>query len=79
MQFGSPMILLPVKNFANAKQRLASVLDAAQRRKLARAMLEDVLQALHSWAQRPPVAVVTSDGYARRLARRFSFEVIAYP
>ncbi len=73
------MLLLPVKNFANAKQRLASILDAAERCKLAQAMLEDVLQALHSWTQRPPVAVVTSDGYARRLARRFSFEVIADP
>ncbi len=73
------MILLPVKNFANAKQRLASVLDAAERRELAQAMLQDVLQALYSWTQRPPVAVVTSDGYARRLARRFSFEVIEDP
>ncbi len=70
------MLLLPVKNFAKAKQRLASVLDGAERNKLARAMLEDVLQAMHSWAQRPPAALVTSDGYARRLARRFSFEVI---
>jgi 2-phospho-L-lactate guanylyltransferase len=73
------MVLLPVKNFANAKQRLASVLGAAERRKLAQAMLEDVLQALQSWTQRPPVAVVTRDGYARRLARRFSFEVIKDP
>lgn len=73
------MILLPVKSFANAKQRLASVLDAAERYRLAQAMLEDVLQALRAWTQRPPVAVVTSDGYARRLARRFSFEIIEDP
>jgi 2-phospho-L-lactate/phosphoenolpyruvate guanylyltransferase len=70
------MLLLPVKNFANAKQRLASVLDSVERRKLAQAMLEDVLQALRSWAQRPPVAVVTNAPAARRLATRFSFEVI---
>jgi 2-phospho-L-lactate/phosphoenolpyruvate guanylyltransferase len=70
------MLLLPVKNFANAKQRLASVLDRAERRKLAQAMLEDVLQALHSWPQRPPVAVVTNAPAARRLARSLSFEVI---
>src|SRR6516225_7568684 len=70
------MLLLPVKNFANAKQRLASVLDGVERRKLAQAMLEDVLQALRSWAQRPPVAVVTNTPAARRLARSFSFEVI---
>jgi 2-phospho-L-lactate/phosphoenolpyruvate guanylyltransferase len=70
------MLLLPVKNFANAKQRLASVLDSVERRKLAQAMLEDVLQALRSWSQRPPVAVVTNAPVARRLARRFSFDVI---
>ncbi len=70
------MILLPVKDFSHAKQRLTSVLDAAERSRLAKAMLEDVFQALHSWAHRPPVAVVTADPYARRLARTFSFEVI---
>src|SRR6516162_1109776 len=70
------MLLLPVKNFANAKQRLASVLDSSERRKLAQAMLEDVLEALHSWTQRPPVAVVTNAASARWLARSFSFEVI---
>jgi len=70
------MLLLPVKNFANAKQRLASVLDSAERRKLAQAMLEDVLQALRSWAQRPPVAVVTNAPAVRRLARSLSFEII---
>jgi 2-phospho-L-lactate guanylyltransferase len=70
------MLLLPVKNFANAKQRLASVLDNSERRKLAQAMLEDVLEALHSWTQRPPVAVVTNAASARWLARSFSFEVI---
>jgi len=72
----SSMLLIPVKDFANAKQRLASVLDSAERRKLAQAMLEDVLQAVRSWAQRPPVAVVTSAASARRLAQRFAFEVI---
>jgi 2-phospho-L-lactate/phosphoenolpyruvate guanylyltransferase len=70
------MLLLPVKNFANAKQRLASVLDSAERRKLAEAMLEDVLEALRSWAQRPPVVVVTNAPTVRRLARSLSFEVI---
>jgi 2-phospho-L-lactate guanylyltransferase len=73
------MILLPVKGLIHAKQRLASVLDASERRKLGRAMLEDVLQVLRSWTRRPAVAVVTGDSYACRLARRFSFEVIEDP
>jgi 2-phospho-L-lactate guanylyltransferase len=70
------MILVPVKNLATAKQRLASILDQAARTSLAQAMLEDVLSALHAWRERPPVAVVTSDPFASSLARRLSFHVI---
>jgi 2-phospho-L-lactate/phosphoenolpyruvate guanylyltransferase len=70
------MLLLPVKNFANAKQRLASVLDSTERWKLAEAMLEDVLEAVCSWTQRPPVAVITNVASARQLARGLSFEII---
>jgi 2-phospho-L-lactate guanylyltransferase len=71
------MILVPVKNLANAKQRLASVLGQASRVELARAMLFDVLETLATWANRPQVAIVTSDPFALDLARSFDFEVIA--
>lgn len=71
------MILVPVKNFANAKQRLSPILNPEERLALAQAMCEDVLQALASWQSRPSVAVVTSDSFARDLAARFDFEVIA--
>lgn len=71
------MILVPVKNLSNAKQRLSSVLSAEERTALARAMLEDVLTTLGEWKGRPPVAVVTSDPFALILARSFCFEVIA--
>jgi 2-phospho-L-lactate guanylyltransferase len=70
------MILVPVKNLADAKQRLASVLDANERTALAAAMLEDVLETLAAWRMRLPVAVVTGDPWARSLARKFSFAVI---
>jgi 2-phospho-L-lactate/phosphoenolpyruvate guanylyltransferase len=73
------VILVPVKNTAAAKQRLASVLDQASRTKLARAMLYDVLTAVHSWSHRPAVGIVTSDPYAIRLADEYKFEVIADP
>ena len=43
------MILVPVKSLANAKQRLASLLDQPTRTKLAQAMLFDVLETLHTW------------------------------
>ncbi|MEE8200681.1 MAG: 2-phospho-L-lactate guanylyltransferase [Candidatus Acidoferrales bacterium] len=70
------MILIPVKNLEEAKQRLSAVLSAAERRRLAEAMLEDVLSTLAVGAAGPPVVVVTSDPGARQLARRFSFDVI---
>jgi 2-phospho-L-lactate guanylyltransferase len=70
------MILVPVKNLADAKQRLSSILSPEERFALARAMCEDVLQALARWQNRPSVAVVTSDSFARDLAARFNFEVV---
>src|SRR4029077_16495862 len=60
----SLMILIPVKNLANAKQRLASLLDQVTRTELAQAMLFDVLEALATWANRPEVSLVTSDPFA---------------
>jgi len=71
------MILVPVKNLANAKQRLAPVLDREDRVALAQAMLQDVLETLGAWPGRPEVAVVTSDPFAREMARQLHFEIIA--
>jgi 2-phospho-L-lactate/phosphoenolpyruvate guanylyltransferase len=71
------MILVPVKNLAHAKQRLSAVLSPEERLALAQAMCEDVLQELAGWRARPGVAVVTDDPFARDLAARFDFEVIA--
>ena len=68
------MILVPVKNLVDAKQRLSSILSPEERFALAKAMCEDVLQALARWQRRPSVAVVTSDPFARDLAARFNFE-----
>ena len=73
------MILIPVKDTATAKQRLASVLDQPSRTQLAQAMLHDVLTAVHSWRDRPAVGIVTSDLYATQLAEEYDFEVIADP
>ncbi|HXZ31510.1 MAG TPA: 2-phospho-L-lactate guanylyltransferase [Terriglobales bacterium] len=71
------MILIPVKNLATAKQRLASVLSQPVRTELAQAMLLDVLEAVAEWANRPPVSLVTSDPFAVETARQFDFEIIA--
>ena len=61
------MILVPVKNLANAKQRLAPVLEQPSRTELAQAMLADVLQALAESAA-DEVSLVTSDPFAIQLA-----------
>jgi 2-phospho-L-lactate guanylyltransferase len=70
------MILIPVKDLQNAKQRLASVLDQFARTELAQAMLFDVLHTLSAWRDRPEVSLVTSDPFAMDLARHFNYEVI---
>ncbi len=70
------MILVPVKNLANAKQRLSSVLSPEARQELAQAMCADVLETLACWRKRPGVTVVTSDPFAGDLAARIGFEVV---
>jgi len=75
------MILIPVKNLAHAKQRLAplfdqSRFDQSRRTELAQAMLTDVLEAINLWTNRPPVSLVTDDAFAIELARNLNLEVI---
>ncbi len=71
------MILVPVKNLANAKQRLSATLTSDARQELAQAMCADVLETLAHWRRRPAVAVVTSDPFARDLSVHLGFDVIA--
>ena len=61
--------VVPVKPFAQAKRRLSPVLGEAERAQLARAMLEDVLDALSGARLLAGIIVVTSDGEAAALAR----------
>jgi 2-phospho-L-lactate/phosphoenolpyruvate guanylyltransferase len=69
------MILLPVKDLSNAKQRLASVLDQPGRTELAQTMLTDVVTAIAAFAG-DKVALATSDPFAMEVAHRFGFDVI---
>lgn len=69
------MILVPVKNLANAKQRLAPVMEQAARTQLAQAMLADVLDSLAA-AAIDDVSLVTSDAFAIGLARELAFDII---
>jgi 2-phospho-L-lactate guanylyltransferase len=61
------VVAVPVKDFANAKQRLVSFLSPVERSDLARAMLEDVLEAL-ARARLGSVLVVTREPEVEALA-----------
>jgi 2-phospho-L-lactate/phosphoenolpyruvate guanylyltransferase len=60
--------VVPVKDLAHAKQRLAKVLSAQERRGLFAAMLEDVLRALAASTGLAGTLMVTRDPLAQRLA-----------
>lgn len=69
------MILIPVKNLATAKQRLARILPQSKRTELAQAMLQDVLTAVADFGG-DDVSLVTSDALAIEMAASHGFEVI---
>ena len=68
---------VPVKPFAGAKQRTASLLSASQRALLAATMLEDVLAALAGATGLAGILVNTIDPDAARLARRYGARVVS--
>tara|TARA_Y100000588_G_scaffold383493_1_gene472938 strand:- start:975 stop:1628 length:654 start_codon:yes stop_codon:yes gene_type:complete len=68
--------VLPAKDFNDAKQRLASVLDAEARRGLFQAMFEDVLSTLCSVDDLQGVLVVTRDDTAAALAEKHGAQVL---
>jgi 2-phospho-L-lactate/phosphoenolpyruvate guanylyltransferase len=68
--------VVPVKDMAHAKQRLAGVLGAAERQGLFAAMLEDVLAALAASEGLAGILVVTRDPQARDLAARYGARVL---
>lgn len=70
------ILLIPVKDLSNAKQRLSSALDQAQRSQLAEAMLRDVMTAAWGVRSRVDVALVTGDLRAKKLAAEFDFLLI---
>ena len=69
-------VLLPVKDFGNAKQRLAGALDGSTRAGLARAMCLDVFQALVRTRVPERVVVFTAADEVIQMARPFGFDVV---
>jgi len=69
-------ILLPVKEFSSAKQRLAPALDGPARAGLARAMLKDVLSALRRARAPERIVVFTASDEAIEIAEPLGFEIV---
>jgi 2-phospho-L-lactate guanylyltransferase len=69
-------VLLPVKAFSNAKQRLAPALDGATRAGLARAMVRDVLGALRRARVPERIVVFTASDEVIEMAVPFGFQTI---
>jgi 2-phospho-L-lactate guanylyltransferase len=67
-------VLLPLKEFAAAKQRLAGVLSAAERAQLFEAMVDDVLNVLTAHAAIEQVVICSRDRAAVWLARYYEVE-----
>lgn len=69
-------VLLPLKEFAAAKQRLAGVLTAPERAQLFEAMVDDVLNVLTAQAAIERVVVCSRDRAAVWLARYYEVEFL---
>ena len=69
-------VLLPVKEFTNAKQRLAPALDGPARAGLARAMLTDVLSALRRARAPERIVVLTAADEVLEMVEPLGFQTI---
>jgi 2-phospho-L-lactate/phosphoenolpyruvate guanylyltransferase len=69
-------ILIPIKDPANAKTRLAALLSAEERRRLAWAMFEDMSRAVAETTKAACVYLVSSYAPAIEQGRRLGWEVL---
>jgi 2-phospho-L-lactate/phosphoenolpyruvate guanylyltransferase len=72
-------VVLPIKRFAAAKQRLAPGIDDAQRVALAAAMLEDVLTAIGAARMVERTILVSGEPRAQTIAAEMGVEVVPDP
>lgn len=74
---GEVWAIIPIKEAAGAKQRLAPALSASLRQALALAMIEDVLEAVAGVRGLGGALLVTIDPHAEILARRYGMQTLA--
>src|SRR5260370_26270773 len=68
--------VIPVKEFDDAKQRLASLLSLPERRLLAETMLTDVLDAVAGSRLLAGVMIVTLDPHATVLGEKIGARIV---
>lgn len=68
--------VIPVKSFVQAKSRLSSCLEDRARESLAKAMLEDLLDAVSSVNNIDSVLIVSSDPQAQAIADTYKAELL---
>lgn len=71
--------LLPLKSFANAKQRLSDVLTPEERAGLFQAMVQDVLKVLQLHPDIENTLIVSDDTAARELAQSYGADFLFEP
>ena len=71
--------VIPIKQLEDAKQRLSGLLSSDERKRLFRAMLEDVLTAVEACTYIDDIVVVTDDQAVAELARGFGAEIRPEP
>ena len=71
--------VLPIKDFEQAKQRLAGVLSLVHRQNLFRCMVEDVLTALSQSQRLAGIVIVTRHPDAKALAAKYAAKVVEEP
>jgi 2-phospho-L-lactate guanylyltransferase len=70
------LAILPIKSFADAKQRLSTAFDNVTRSILVEAMFTDVLRALSRCETLDAIIVVTGDNVAHRIAEGYGARVV---
>ncbi len=68
--------VIPVKEFDDAKHRLADLLSPPQRRRLAETMLTDVLDAVAGSRRLAGIVIVTLDPQARAIGERIGARIL---
>jgi len=71
--------VIPIKNLADAKQRLSGVLSSVERQALFQAMMEDVLGTLADCTLVDESLVVTSDPLVVSMVKRFGAAILPEP